>query len=114
MTASLSPRTLREAQSRFAHLLGHLLLFASSQGYELTLGDAMATSGHCRNSFHYRRLAIDLNLFRDGKYLTTTAAHEPLGRFWKSLDARCSWGGDFTSPDGNHYSYDEALGKRTP
>ena len=105
--------TLREKQSRFAQLVARLITYAYAIGYEVTLGDAYATSGHCENSFHYKRLAIDLNLFRDGKYLDKTEDHLELGLYWKGLDPNCSWGGDFTDsdgtpkPDGNHYSYGE-------
>jgi len=57
-----------------------------------------------RHSAHKQRLAIDLNLFLDGEYLTTTEAHRPFGEYWVSLDAENHvWGGEFD--DGNHYSF---------
>lgn len=74
-------------------------------GYELTLGDAQATTGHSKNSFHYKRLAIDLNLFKDDKYLQLTEDHAELGAYWKSIGG--TWGGDFKRKDGNHYSWGE-------
>jgi len=77
-----------------------LLLEADRLGYELTFGDAYAVSGHMENSLHYKRLAIDLNLFIAGSYRTDTASHRPLGEFWESLGG--SWGGRFD--DANHYS----------
>ena len=40
-----------------------LILFAYEKGYELSFGDAFATDGHIEDSLHYKRLAIDLNLF---------------------------------------------------
>jgi hypothetical protein len=92
--------TLRQKQSKFAHMVALLILFAYELGYEITLGDAWANSGHKKNSNHYIRLAVDLNLFKDGKYLTSTKPHEPLGVFWESIGG--SWGGRFK--DGNHYS----------
>jgi len=55
------------------------------------------------DSFHYKRLAIDLNLFYSGRYLTSTKAHQQLGEFWELLGG--SWGGRWQ--DGNHYSYGE-------
>lgn len=82
-----------------------LILFANSKGYELTFGDAFASSGHKEGSFHYKRLAIDLNLFKDGDYLTSTSAHLLLGEFWESIGG--TWGGRFKNPDGNHYSLGE-------
>ena len=49
---------------------------------------------------HRSRLAIDLNLFRDGKYLTSSEDHRVLGEWWESVGGM--WGG---SEDGNHYSW---------
>ena len=82
-----------------------LIDYATLQGYEMTFSDAFATTGHCKDSFHYKRLAIDLNLFKDGVYLTNTSDHRSLGLFWESIGG--TWGGRFTNPDGNHYSVGE-------
>ena len=75
--------TLREKQSKFAKMAAELILKAYELGYEVTLGDAYRdTRLHgefgvkkaygAAKSFHKLRLAIDLNLFKDGKFLTTT------------------------------------------
>ena len=98
--------TLRQQQSNFAKKAALLILYAYELGYEITLGDAWAKTGHKDGSFHYKRLAIDLNLFKDGKFLTETKDHETLGLFWESLGFQCVWGGRFTNPDGNHYQYE--------
>ena len=92
--------SLRHKQSRFVRMVALLIIEAHRLGYELTFGDAYATTGHMRNSLHYQRLAIDLNLFRDGEYLVTTEDHLPLGEYWESIGG--AWGGRFE--DGNHYS----------
>jgi len=92
--------TLREKQSKFVGMVVQLIEFAHEIGYELTFGDACAKTGHKNNSLHYIRLAIDLNLFKDGVYLTETKDHEPLGLYWESIGG--TWGGRFN--DGNHYS----------
>jgi len=97
--------SLRERQSEFVFNVARLIDFAYAQGYELTFGDAWARDGHRPGSFHYKRLAIDLNLFRNGEYLTSTEDHLPLGVFWESLGG--TWGGRFSNPDGNHYSWGE-------
>jgi len=97
--------TLRQQQSKFAHLVADLIIFAYDRGYELTFGDAYAKGGHVKNSFHYKRLAIDLNLFKNGVYLTKTKDHDELGTHWETLDPDCTWGGRFN--DGNHYSFTE-------
>lgn len=107
--------TLREKQSLFVRMLAMLIDFAYKQGYELTLGEAYRTPEQAAlnaksgkgifNSLHTQRLAIDLNLFKGGKYLSDSASHRPLGDFWKSLHPECCWGGDFQPhADGNHYS----------
>ncbi len=57
--------------------------------------------GHPRSA-HKNRLAIDLNLFRDGEYLSATEDHRPLGEWWERQHELCRWGGRFD--DGNHYS----------
>jgi hypothetical protein len=112
--------TLGQKQRLLAKLLPRLLDKAHELGFEVTLGDAYrdprafgmvgekgpmpgkpAPYGAV-SSCHKMRLAIDLNLFRDDVYLTTTRDHEPLGKFWESLDPLCTWGGRFN--DANHYS----------
>lgn len=103
--------TLGQKQRRFMRMLPMLLNHAHQLGYELSLGDGYRDPrvfGHLgerkgygeSNSCHKMRLAIDLNLFKDGVYLTSTADHEPLGEFWESMGG--TWGGRFH--DGNHYS----------
>ena len=97
--------TLREKQSRFAQLTGLLILFVYQRGYEMTYGDAWAKDGHKKNSKHYDRLALDINLFYDGNYLKETEDYKFLGDFWKLLDPECTWGGDWG--EGCHFSYGE-------
>lgn len=93
-------------------LLPALITFAYQNGYELTGGqlhrsdeeaERLARLGlGIKNSVHRLKLAIDLNLFKDGKYLSSTESHRFLGEFWESLNPLCRWGGRFG--DGNHYS----------
>ena len=94
---------LTEKQFKFTLYVSLLIQYAYALGYTLSFGDAYAKTGHKMKSKHYVRLAIDLNLFKDGDFLTDTKDHEPLGMFWESLDEECIWGG--TWDDGNHYQY---------
>jgi hypothetical protein len=55
-----------------------------------------------RLSIHQDRLAMDINVFKDGVYLSNTSDLEILGSYWESLDVECRWGGRFR--DGNHFS----------
>ena len=103
--------TLSDTQKKFARMSAELILKAIEMGYAVTLGDAFRDPrlhgsvgtklGYGKaDSCHKLRLAIDLNLFKDGKFLMDTADHEPLGVWWESQGG--SWGGRFH--DGNHYS----------
>lgn len=106
-----------DRQTRFASMVPRLIDKAFELGYQVTLGDAYRDPrvfgplglnhliggkpvyGHPKSA-HKLRLAIDLNLFRGGKYLETTEDHRPLGEFWESIGG--AWGGRFG--DANHYS----------
>ena len=95
---------LGEKQELFAHNIALLMLFAYSHGYKIRCGDFFAHDGHSKNSCHYLKIAADLNLFKDGQYLTQTEDHLLLGEFWESLHPLNRWGGRFKKKDGNHYS----------
>ena len=105
--------TLGDKQRKFTRMIGLLIEYAYQEGYELTVGDAYRDprvhgpvgekkSYSSANSNHKQRLAMDFNLFKDGKYLTSTEDHRKLGEYWESIGG--SWGGRFH--DGNHYSLD--------
>lgn len=106
--------TLSEKQQRFSWLIAKLILYANASGYQITFGEAYRTREQAAlnaksgigiaNSLHCDRLAIDLNLFRDGKYLTRTEDYQPLGEWWIAQSQDCKWGGLFKKPDGNHFS----------
>jgi len=97
--------SLGRKQEQFSRMLGLLLIKAHELGYQIRMGDVFAREGHKNNSFHYRKLAADINLFRAGVYLIKTEDHRDLGEYWVWLGG--SWGGNFTNKDGNHYSYCE-------
>lgn len=92
--------SLGEKQRKFTRMIGQLIEWAYLNGYELTFGDAWAKTGHMKNSLHYIRLAIDLNLFKDGEYLTATEDYTTIGEQWETMGG--TWGGRFQ--DGNHFS----------
>lgn len=107
--------SLSQQQRRFAQLVATLIREIRVRGYECTFGDAYRDPrvfgavgeergyGHPRSA-HKQRLAIDLNLFKDGKFLTDSESHRPFGEWWKKQAHDARWGGDFSSRDGNHYS----------
>lgn len=93
---------LREKQSKFLLNTAFLFLEAERLGYELTYGDAWAKTGHMNGSNHYARLAVDLNLFIDGEYVTDARGHTELHDFWEN---KCG-GAPMIEGDPNHYSYE--------
>lgn len=113
--------TLGDKQRLFAQLLGEFLVWCYANDYEVSFGEAYRTPEQAAlnaqrgvgisKSLHTKRLAVDLNLFLDSSlasdedvYQPTSEAYKPLGDKWKSLNPLCRWGGDFTRPDGNHFS----------
>lgn len=54
------------------------------------------------NSMHLKRCAIDLNIFRvvNGKFqeLSDPLLWQQIGKYWKSLDEKNRWGGDWKKP----------------
>lgn len=104
--------TLRQKQSLFVRLVARLLDRAHALGFEVTFGETYRSPEEAARlaklgkgiaaSLHTQKLAIDLNLFRDSRYLSSTEAHRPLGEWWEAQHELCRWGGRFG--DGNHYS----------
>jgi hypothetical protein len=94
--------SLRQKQSKFALMVAELIQYAYEQGYEITLGHAYRCSdcsvGH-KKSLHKKRLAIDLNLFKDGAYLTDGTGHYELHFKWSQMG-----GSPPIANDLNHYS----------
>lgn len=106
---------LGDKQRLFAKLVPRLIDKAYELGFEVTLGDAYRDArvfggvgikkGYGRRSSNHKvRLALDLNLFKDGVYLTTTEDHRSLGIWWEQQHELATWGGHFN--DGNHYSFE--------
>jgi len=118
---------LGDLQKVFSKLIAEHTLWLYHQGYECTEGDAYRDErSHGKigekliradgkkvygrkNSNHKIRLAKDINLFRDGKFLTRTVDHKLSGQKWETRHPLCRCGGRFD--DGNHYSM-EYKGRR--
>ena len=91
-----------DKQNKFAGMVAQLIIFAQQRGYQITFGDAFrddrVTYGHPKST-HRFRLAVDLNLFKDGVYLSSDEDHSQFHDFWDSLG-----GAERIKKDGNHYS----------
>lgn len=108
---------LSEKQQAFTRCVSELINFATAQGWNLTFGDAYrdprlhgaigTKRGYsASNSCHKLRLAVDFNLFIDGKYISDggCAEYKMLGEAWEAMHALAKWGGHFK--DANHFSFE--------
>jgi predicted chitinase len=100
-------------QSVFLLHLCELIRKAGELGFSASGGELYRTPEqqalHVRNgrsttmaSQHLKRLAIDLNFFRDGvdgrpMLVYDVDALRPLGQYWESLDSANRWGGNWTN-----------------
>lgn len=108
--------SLSTLQFEFSQSMAKLVQKARELGYDVSLGEAWRTPEQAKwnaehgtgveHSLHEERLAIDLNLFFEGHYITTDRGHRELGAWWKTLGPNYRWGGDIKHPraDPNHYS----------
>lgn len=105
--------TLGQQQRLFSKLINEHIIWLHRQGWETTEGDAYRDprvfgkigekKGYGRkNSNHKRKLAKDINLFKNGVYLKKTVDHKISGQKWELRHELCRWGGRYD--DGNHYS----------
>lgn len=105
---------LLDQQIAFAQLVPRLIDWAFANGYQVT-GDEWwrspteaainaKTGAGISNSLHPLKLAIDLNLLKNGVLLESVEDYRPLGEFWKTLHTLARWGGDFSKPDADHFS----------
>jgi D-alanyl-D-alanine carboxypeptidase len=101
-------------QAKFVVHVAYLIIWAFQNGYVITFGEAARTVEQQRlhfnagrsltmNSKHIDRLAIDFNVFKNGKQCTAEEI-KPMGDYWKSLDPENVWGGDWKRlVDGPHF-----------
>lgn len=104
-----------EDQHAFALDVARLLPQIAALGYQVTLGEAWRTPqqeqwdvdhglSKTLDSKHLSRLAIDLNIFKDGQLIETP---EEIGAFWEGLDPKNRWGGRWKDPhDPAHFERD--------
>lgn len=114
--------SLRNLQSIFVLNVAKLIAFAYKNGFELTFGHAERTvdqqllyfygyklmvskkelkliktapTSKVKSGKHQERLAIDFNIFKDGKLLSKKEDCQELGDYWETLDKRNEWGGNW-------------------
>jgi hypothetical protein len=111
----------------FSLNLSRLEIYANEKGYKLARdegrvfrerkgnqGDVVSKFTdrvHSYNSLHYQGLAQDYCLYIDNEYIIGDhIAWWDLASFWKNLNPKCTWGGNFktgSKGDFNHFSWGE-------
>lgn len=105
---------LRNKQHLHVSYVASLLIWGKAHGYKFTWGETLRTPEQAMHnaavgagishSLHLIKLAVDLNAWKDGIQCLTVEDFRELGECWKSFDPLCCWGGDFHSPDADHFS----------
>lgn len=96
---------LIKAQHAFLINVSRLIIWANTKDWVVTGGELFRTPEQQRlhvqagrsktmNSLHGQRLAIDLNIFVDGKLCYDRKVLAPMGAFWEGLHPNNSWGGN--------------------
>lgn len=102
---------LSDHQWEFLKDVAKLIVFANQHEYKLTGGELYRPfemqklyfengKSKTMESNHLQRLAIDLNIFFNGRYLNQNSDFkqiEFLGDYWESLNKKNRWGGHFSN-----------------
>lgn len=102
--------SLSKKQGVFTQNIGKLIDWAYCNEYYLTFGHAwrsteeqkrLVSEGKSKtmNSNHLSRLAVDFNVFINGKLTWDWHKIKPLGDYWESLHPKNRWGGDWNKND---------------
>lgn len=101
--------SLQSEQTAFLKDVVKLLTFASATGFDATGGELYRTQAQqdiyvkegkskTSNSYHLKRLAIDLHFFMDsGALIQDKAMLQAIGDYWESLNPLNKWGGNWSS-----------------
>lgn len=98
--------SLRTEQELFLLDFIQLIQYAYSIGFTVTSGELLrpvemqeiyVKTGRSKtmNSQHLKKLAGDLNFFKDGAYICSVEGLKELGKYWESLSPKNRWGGNF-------------------
>lgn len=99
---------LLQSQFLFSIHVQKLIQWAVVRGYMFTYGEVYRTKEQqfiyykagltkTLDSLHMQRLAVDFNIFKNGKLLESRKEIQPLGEYWKALSDYNIWGGDFNN-----------------
>lgn len=100
--------SLRTEQELFLLDFIKLIPFARNKGFTVTSGELLrpiemqevyVKTGRSKtmNSNHIKKLAGDLNFFKDGIYVCSREELQEIGDYWEGLSPKNSWGGNWNS-----------------
>jgi len=100
--------SLVNEQAAFLLDICKLVPYATSLGFVLTGGELerkiemqriYIQTGRSKtmNSMHLKKIALDLNFFKDGKLIYDIHILKPIGTYWESLNEKNRWGGNWIS-----------------
>lgn len=98
--------SLNKEQAAFLLDICTLIQWCTEQGWMVTGGELLrpiemqeiyVKTGRSKtmNSKHLKKLAMDLNFFKDGTYICTVEELAPIGHKWETLSPSNRWGGNF-------------------
>ena len=92
-----------DRQQTFTTNVAKLILYINSKGYACTFGETLRTKEMAQiyartgkgivDSNHLYKLAVDLNLFKNGVYLSDAKEYKQFGEYWEQLNQFNEWGG---------------------
>ena len=105
---------IRDVQNEFLVDVAKLILYAKEQGIFITGGELYRTPyqqkhyikigrSKTMNSYHLKRLAIDLIVFKRGKPTWICEDYIRLGEYWEKLNSKNKWGGSWRFKDCGHF-----------
>lgn len=104
---------LNKAQFIFSRNLAKLITSIYDEGYTCSMGEVLRTREQAEfyaeqgkgivDSLHCYKLAADINLFKNGAYLTDFDSYRRFGIYWEKLHDKNRWGGNFNRVDSNHF-----------
>ena len=106
--------SLINEQWEFLQDVAALITFIAKVGLTATGGELYRTTyqqaeyvrtGRSKtpNSKHLKRLAIDLNFFKDGELVSDKESLHSVGDYWEHLDPANNWGGHWDFYDPGHF-----------
>ena len=106
----------------FSQLLCQLVRQIEQNGYQVSVGEVLRMNAQqvfnvknglskTMDSYHLKGLAVDLNIFKNGKVITLDSDFKLVAQYWESLHVNCR-AGYYWGWDKLHYEFQLDTAKR--